>query len=80
MDVTLAEEAERLVLEVRDNGQGITEPQIVSTRSIGLVGMRERAALVGGDHFLRRARKGTTVRVLAPLPRAGPGHEDPHRR
>ena len=35
-------------LRISDNGRGITDAEIADTRSIGLLGMRERAALVGG--------------------------------
>lgn len=37
-----------LVLEVRDNGKGITEKQLRNSRSLGVLGMRERAAIFGG--------------------------------
>ena len=46
VDVRLAEESGALVLTVQDNGRGISEDEIANTRSIGLVGMRERFAFV----------------------------------
>jgi signal transduction histidine kinase len=71
VEVRLTEEAGRLVLVVQDNGRGITEEEISNTRSIGLIGMRERAALLSGEiNFLGRPGEGTTVTVQIPLPSA----------
>ncbi len=68
VDVSLAEENGQLVLTVSDNGRGISEEEIANTRSIGLVGMRERAMLIGGDIAIHGAPgKGTTVTARAPL-------------
>jgi signal transduction histidine kinase len=53
---------------VKDNGRGISEEEIANTRSIGLVGMRERAMLVGGEISLQGAPgKGTTMTLRVPL-------------
>lgn len=49
VEVTLEKSSGNLVMEVRDNGRGITEAEINNTQSIGLLGMRERAALLGGE-------------------------------
>ena len=69
VEVKLAVEGDRLVLTVADNGRGITEDEMVNTRSIGLIGMRERAALVGGEiSFQGAPGRGTTVTVRIPLP------------
>ena len=68
VDVRLAEENGALVLTVKDNGRGISEEEIASTRSIGLLGMRERAMLIGGEISLTGAPgKGTTMTLRAPL-------------
>ena len=68
VDVRLTEVGGQLVLEIKDNGRGISEAEISSTKSIGLLGMQERAALLGGDVRLRgESGRGTTVRVRIPL-------------
>jgi PAS domain S-box-containing protein len=55
-------------LEVRDDGRGITESQIVNSRSLGLLGMKERALLVGGEvRVTGKEGAGTTVVVRVPL-------------
>ena len=66
--ITLQEQAGGLVLEVHDNGRGITESELADPQSLGLVGMRERALLLGGSiTFAGNAEAGTTVRVRIPL-------------
>jgi signal transduction histidine kinase len=55
-------------LEVKDDGQGITESQTRNTGSLGLLGMRERALLVGGDvRITGKEGGGTTVLVRVPI-------------
>ena len=75
--VTLAERPRNFELRIRDNGGGITEDEIRNPRSIGLLGMRERAALVGGTFSIEGQRgKGTVVTVRIPLralPARSPG-------
>jgi signal transduction histidine kinase len=84
VDVRLAETDLHFVLEIKDNGRGISESEINNTKSIGLLGMRERAALLGGEVRMRgEPGKGTTVSVRIPRPGGRPGtnrHENPHHR
>ena len=55
-------------MEVRDDGQGITENQRNNSRSLGLLGMKERALLVGGEVTISGEEGvGTTVVVRVPL-------------
>jgi two-component system sensor histidine kinase UhpB len=57
-----------IALRVWDNGKGIDESDIVKPESLGLLGMRERAELVGGQvHCQRDPRQGTIVKVHIPL-------------
>lgn len=68
VDVRLVEEEGYLIMMVSDNGRGISEEEMASTRSLGLVGMRERAMLIGGEVTLHGVPgKGTTVTLRVPL-------------
>ena len=48
VNVIIEEEEGEFVLEIRDNGRGITESEKLGARSLGLLGMRERANSIGG--------------------------------
>lgn len=85
VEVNSAAEGDTIVLTVRDNGRGITPAEIHDRRSIGLLGMEERAGLLGGTVEITGAPgEGTQVTVRIPLLRprgAGKGfHENPDRR
>jgi len=67
VEVGLTQANHELILTVRDNGRGITEKEITHARSIGLIGMKERATQVGGEiSFSGRPGRGTTVRLTVP--------------
>jgi PAS domain S-box-containing protein len=68
VDIRLAAEAgRRVTLEISDDGRGIPEDKIGDSRSIGLLGMRERARALGGEVVIRRRfTAGTTVEVILP--------------
>jgi PAS domain S-box-containing protein len=68
VDVRLLKDGSDLLLEVRDDGRGLPEGAVRNPRSLGLVGMRERALLLGGEVSIEAARgRGTTVRVRVPV-------------
>ncbi len=68
IEVSLVEDATFLTLVVKDNGCGITDREISSPKSIGLLGMQERARLRAGEiHFQGTPNLGTTVTVRLPL-------------
>jgi hypothetical protein len=59
---------DNLILEVSDNGRGITDEEVHRPDSLGLLGMRERAALLGGVAEVKGTKgQGTTVTVRVPL-------------
>jgi PAS domain S-box-containing protein len=47
--ILLEIDAEQIVLQVEDNGQGIRPEATTDSRSLGLLGMRERASVLGGE-------------------------------
>jgi PAS domain S-box-containing protein len=66
--ISLKEETEEVILRVEDNGSGITESEQLNPRSLGLLGMRERAFSVGGEvHITGEKDRGTTVIVRIPV-------------
>jgi signal transduction histidine kinase len=66
--ISLKEYKENLILEIKDNGKGITVNQINDPRSLGILGMKERALLFGGNVIIKSSmNSGTTVRVELPL-------------
>lgn len=53
------------VMEIRDNGRGITDAQISNSKTMGLLGMRERALAIGGElRVMRGRRSGTRLMVV----------------
>lgn len=66
--VELSAEAEELVLKVNDNGRGITASELADPKSLGLLGMRERALLFGGEvSIYGEEGHGTTATIRVPL-------------
>jgi two-component system sensor histidine kinase UhpB len=66
--IRLSSDKELLVLEVIDNGRGITEEQFLGKESLGLMGMRERALALEGTIQVRgESGKGTTVTLRVPM-------------
>jgi len=83
--VHLAREGDRLALEICDDGVGIDPAEVSKPRSHGLLGMRERALLLGGTLTVKRGinNRGTCVEATIPLggppERAAPEHPNgPH--
>jgi signal transduction histidine kinase len=67
VEVHISVDEQRLVLEIKDNGRGISEDRIADGRSLGLLGMRERARSLGGDLSIRRGLGlGTLVTLTIP--------------
>jgi PAS domain S-box-containing protein len=68
VQVKLIDNDDSIILEVKDNGRGITEEETKKTGSFGILGMRERVLLLGGTLTMKGIPgKGTTVRVEIPL-------------
>jgi signal transduction histidine kinase len=78
--VTVRKAAGRLKIAIVDDGTGISEREMSDGRSLGLIGMRERAALLGGTLDIQKRRAGgTSVALDVPLGerrRHSRGHDD----
>ena len=59
---------DHVILEIADNGIGITDEQLSKPQAFGLIGMRERVYPWGGKVEITSEKSGgTTVKVIMPL-------------
>ncbi len=77
VNVLLEQRGDSVVLVVEDNGVGC-HPVALNDRNIGLTGMSERAAAVGGTLEIEPTPNGGTT-VLAHIPVSTPSHIGRHR-
>ena len=71
VEIQLHDDGNELLLEVIDNGCGITDAQRKNPQSFGIRGMEERVAAIGGELTISaRPGKGTMISVRAPAIRA----------
>ncbi len=68
--VVLESRPDEVIVTIQDNGQGFDPAQVLARRgpnaSWGLLGIRERALLLGGEHQIKSApQQGTLIRVRA---------------
>jgi two-component system sensor histidine kinase NreB len=68
VDVRLSANDGTIELEISDDGIGIDLDYIMESctaKSLGLIGMRERAELTGGEFTIKSApNEGTTIKVV----------------
>ena len=69
VEIALKEDADKHVLEIRDDGVGIPDNRLKDWHSLGLNGMRERALTFEGEIAIDRGPSGGTT-VTASIPRA----------
>jgi PAS domain S-box-containing protein len=67
VEISMQEHMGHLLVQVTDNGRGITDGEVSGSHSLGLIGMRERALLLGGETKIERLKQGTMVTVRVPL-------------
>jgi PAS domain S-box-containing protein len=66
--IYLKEDNGSFTLRVEDNGRGIREDEVSNPKSLGIMGMRERALFFGGElKIFVKPGKGTTVTLKTPL-------------
>ncbi len=69
VSISLRKRRGMLILEVQDNGRGITEREHLKANSFGLMGVRERVALLDGKFSIKGVPgEGTTVTIRIPHP------------
>jgi signal transduction histidine kinase len=67
VELRLRQRSDELLLEIRDDGRGITAEEVRDPFSLGLIGIRERADLAGGTvHIEGVSGRGTIVSVRIP--------------
>lgn len=68
VEISLKKAGKFLRLIISDNGIGITEKQLKSDKSFGLIIMKERAVSIGGNLEIQSENnKGTVIRLVLPL-------------
>jgi PAS domain S-box-containing protein len=68
VEARLERQGDQLIFEVHDNGSGFDTEQAKERRSLGLVGMQERALLLNGELKIEGIPgSGTTMRLRIPL-------------
>ena len=72
VQIDLSDREGFLTLEVSDNGCGLDAQALRKAKSFGLLGLKERAAKVGGWLDVSSSPRGTSVILSAPL--QAPGH------
>ena len=70
VDIDLNDREGVLTVEVSDNGRGLQGDALRKSKSFGLLGLRERAAQVGGWLDISSSSGGTSVILSVPLPSA----------
>lgn len=73
VEVRLLHTGDGVLLEVGDDGIGISEDDLTKPKSFGLRGVRERIASLGGTVMMQpRAPKGTLLQITVPAPESTP--------
>jgi len=68
VNASLKQRDGQIELRVQDNGRGITEGQISNPKSFGLIGIRERVKIFGGNSLMKGSPgKGTIMTVKIPI-------------
>jgi PAS domain S-box-containing protein len=69
VSVSLEQKEKQLILTIKDNGRGFEEKPPGTRKTLGLLGMKERTTMMGGEYSISSAPgHGTTVTVTVPLP------------
>ncbi|GAB3258226.1 PAS domain-containing sensor histidine kinase [Chitinimonas naiadis] len=70
--ISLTQTATEVLIDIRDDGRGFSQDEASKPNSFGLLGLRERAYLLGGvTRIDSPAGRGTHIAVRLPLPSEG---------
>ncbi|MBC8089569.1 MAG: PAS domain S-box protein [Phycisphaerae bacterium] len=73
VQVSLRLHVTKVEVSIRDDGRGITREQLADRRSLGLLGLRERAMAAGGSlEIIGNTTSGTAVNLTLPIARVQP--------
>jgi PAS domain S-box-containing protein len=65
--VTLEPKGQELILSIEDDGQGFEKKEVASKQTLGILGMKERSQMMGGNFEIRSTPgKGAIVIVAVP--------------
>jgi PAS domain S-box-containing protein len=68
IDVSLVRQEQQLILMIEDDGKGLDLDSINNRKTLGILGMKERAIMIGGSYNIYSTPgKGTIVEVAVPL-------------
>jgi signal transduction histidine kinase len=68
VDIWLTKDEGHIEFVISDNGKGISEEDIISSKSFGIISMRERAADIGGIFKIKPGTDfGTIIKICVPL-------------
>ncbi len=58
----------KLIMSIADNGKGFDKQKVAEKKTLGILGMKERIAMIGGEYEIKsELGKGTEVLVQIPL-------------
>ncbi len=68
VDVSLSLQGNELVMLIEDDGKGFNTSIIDHHKTLGILGMRERALMMGGTYTIRSSvGKGAVTEVVVPI-------------
>jgi signal transduction histidine kinase len=71
VEISLRVDADHFILKIADNGRGVSEAELLDPKSLGLIGIRERAFLLGGRVDIEGGPGGGTTVTLSIPQRTG---------
>jgi signal transduction histidine kinase len=66
--VNIMDDVDKLILSISDDGVGFESKKIMANKTFGLLGMKERSAMMGGSYeIISTPKSGTIITVAVPL-------------